>query len=323
MANVQTVLGDRSTDDLGFTLIHEHLTVGFPGYEWDNTSFDRKKEIAGAVEKLKEIKELGVTSFVDPCPMELGRDPEFAAECADKSGLNVVVATGLYNEALGIPPHFRSLPADDIAEIYVREITDGIDKTGIKAGLIKTATGGIPGMTETAKTIGTHEETCLRAAARAHKATDVPILCHNDELGPFGRETLDVFEDEGVDFNRVLIGHACGVGDMRYYFDVLERGAWIGFDRFGIDVIAPDKMRLASLIGLLAVGYDRIMLSHDAVHCLMGRPSKAWEQFVEACPNNNYSHILKNIIPTLAKAGVSEGTIHTMMVKNPKSYFGG
>ena len=58
MANVQTVLGDRSTDDLGFTLIHEHLTVGFPGYEWDNTSFDRKKEIAGAVEKLKEIKEL-------------------------------------------------------------------------------------------------------------------------------------------------------------------------------------------------------------------------------------------------------------------------
>ncbi|MCY4390284.1 MAG: hypothetical protein OXC18_24550 [Desulfurellaceae bacterium] len=323
MANVQTVLGDRSTDDLGFTLIHEHLTVGFPGYEWDNISFDRKKEIAGAVEKLKEIKELGVTSFVDPCPMELGRDPEFAAECADKSGLNVVVATGLYNEALGIPPHFRSLPVDDIAEIYVREITDGIDKTGIKAGIIKTATGGIPGMTETAKTIGTHEETCLRAAARAHKVTGIPILCHNDELGPFGRETLDVFEDEGVDFNRVLIGHACGVGDMRYYFDVLERGAWIGFDRFGIDIIAPDKMRLASLIGLLAVGYDRIMLSHDAVHCLMGRPSKAWEQFIEACPNNNYSHILKNIIPTLAKAGVSEGTIHTMMVENPKSYFGG
>lgn len=323
MANVQTVLGDRTTDDLGFTLIHEHLTIGFPGYEWDNTTFDRKKEIASAVEKMKEIKELGVTSFVDPCPMELGRDPEFAAECADKSGLNVVVATGLYNEALGIPPHFRSLPADDIAEIYVRELTEGIDKTGIKPGIIKTATGGIPGMTETAKTIHKHEETCLRAAARAHKVTGAPILCHNDELGPFGRETLDVFDDEGVDFNRVLIGHACGVGDMRYYFDILERGAWIGFDRFGIDVIAPDKMRLASLIGLLAVGYDRIMLSHDAVHCLMGRPSKSWEQFQEACPNNNYSHILKNIIPTLAKAGVSEGTIHTMMVENPKNYFGG
>ena len=233
------------------------------------------------------------------------------------------MATGLYNEALGIPPHFRTLPAEDIAEVYVREITEGMDKTGIKAGLIKTATGGIPGLTETATSIGKHEKNCLRAAARAQKATGVPILCHNDELGPFGRETLDIFEDEGVDFNRVLIGHACGVGDMRYYFDILERGAWLGFDRFGIDVIAPDKMRLASLIGLLAVGHDRIMLSHDAVHCLMGRPSKGWDDFVAACPNNNYAHLLKNIIPTLSKAGISEGTIQTMTVKNPQSYFGG
>ena len=114
MAKVQTVLGDRTTNDLGFTLIHEHLTVGFPGYEWDNSGFDRKKEISAATDKLKEIKALGVTSFVDPCPMELGRDPEFAAECADKSGVQVIVATGLYNEVLGIPPHFRSLEPDDI-----------------------------------------------------------------------------------------------------------------------------------------------------------------------------------------------------------------
>ena len=120
-----------------------------------------------------------------------------------------------------------------------------------------------------------------------------------------------------------MIGHACGVGDMRYYFDVLERGAWLGFDRFGVETIASDKMCQASLIGLLAVGYDRIMLSHDAVHCMMGRPSAAWEQFIAACPNWNYSHILKNIIPQLSRAGVSEGTIHTMTVENPKNYFGG
>ncbi len=322
MNKVQTVLGDKTADDLGFTLVHEHLTAGFGGYEWDNTSFDREKELAGAIEKLKEIKELGVTSFVDPCPMDLGRDPEFAAACAEGSGLNVIIATGLYNEALGIPPHFRSLDADAIAEVYEREITEGIGETGIRAGLIKTATGGIPGMTETATSIGVHEETCLRAAARTQKATGIPILCHNDELGPFGRETLDVFEEEGVDFNKVMIGHACGVGDMRYYFDILERGAWIGFDRFGVETIASDKMRLASLIGLLAVGYNRIMMSHDAVHCMMGRPSAAWEEFVKACPNWNYAHILKNIIPQLSAAGVSEGAIHTMTVENPKNYFG-
>lgn len=323
MAAINTATGTCAPKDLGFTLIHEHLSAGFPGWEFDNVGFDRKKEMATAVDRLKEIKNLGVNSIVDPCPMELGRDPEFAAEAADKSGVRVVVATGLYNEALGIPPHFRTLPPDAIAEVYVRELTEGIGKTGIKAGIIKTATGGIPGMTETAKKISANEEKCLRAAARAQKATGAPILCHNDELGPFGRETLDIFAEEGVDFNRVLIGHACGVGDMRYYFDILERGAWIGFDRFGIETIASDKMRLASLIGLLAVGYDRIMLSHDFVGCWLGRVSKEWDAFMKACPNWSYSHILKNILPQLNKAGVSEGTIRTMTVDNPCAYFGG
>lgn len=323
MSSINTATGACAPKDLGFTLIHEHLSAGFPGWEFDNVGFDRKKEMATAVDRLKEIKNLGVNSIVDPCPMELGRDPEFAAEAADKSGVRVVVATGLYNEALGIPPHFRTLPPDAIAEVYVRELTEGIGKTGIKAGIIKTATGGIPGMTETAKKISTNEEKCLRAAARAQKATGAPILCHNDELGPFGRETLDVFAEEGVDFNRVLIGHACGVGDMRYYFDILDRGAWIGFDRFGIETIASDKMRLASLIGLLAVGYDRVMLSHDFVGCWLGRVSKEWDAFMKACPNWSYSHILKNILPQLNKAGVSEGTIRTMTVDNPCAYFGG
>lgn len=323
MPSINTATGTCTPKDLGFTLIHEHLSAGFPGWEFDNAGFDRKKEMATAVDRLKEIKNLGVNSIVDPCPMELGRDPEFAAEAAEKSGVRVVVATGLYNEALGIPPHFRSLPPDAIAEVYVRELTEGIGKTGIKAGIIKTATGGIPGMTETAKKISINEEKCLRAAARAQKATGAPILCHNDELGPFGRETLDIFAEEGVDFNRVLIGHACGVGDMRYYFDILNRGAWIGFDRFGIETIASDKMRLASLIGLLAVGYDRIMLSHDFVGCWLGRVSKEWDAFMKACPNWSYSHILKNILPQLNKAGVSEGTIRTMTVDNPCAYFGG
>ncbi len=153
---VQTVLGDKTSDDLGFTLVHEHLTAGFPGYEWDNTSFDPEKELASAVVNLKEIQSLSVSSFVVPCQMELGRGPEFVAECADKSGSNVIIVTGLSNEALGILPHFRSLSADDIAQVFVREITEGIGNTGIKAGFIKPATGGIPDLPETAISIGVH-----------------------------------------------------------------------------------------------------------------------------------------------------------------------
>ncbi|MGH8014237.1 MAG: phosphotriesterase family protein, partial [Candidatus Binataceae bacterium] len=317
--SINTVAGKCEPRDLGFTLIHEHLAAGFPGWEFDNMGFDRKRELAKVVEKLKEIRGLGVVSFVDPCPMELGRDPEFAAEAADKSGIRIIIATGVYNEALGFPQHFRMLGPDDIAEVYVRELTEGIGRTGIKAGIIKTATGGIPGITVDTE-ITQQEQKALRAAARAHKKTGAPILCHNSESSPFGRETLDIFESEGVDFNHVLIGHACGVGNMRYYFDILNRGAWLGFDRFGIEPIAPDKMRLASLFGLLAVGFDRIMLSHDAVACWLGRPVEAIQKMMEASPNSHYAHLCRNIIPTLRKGGVSEEKIHTLMVDNPREY---
>lgn len=323
VVKINTVLGTAQPKDLGFTLIHEHLAAGMPGWEFDAWRFDRKRQMADLVEKLKEVKALGVTSMVDPCPMELGRMPDFAAEASDKSGVNIVIATGVYNEALGFPMHFRMMSPDDIAEIYVHELTEGIGNTGIKAGIIKTATGGVPGWSPKDEGVTANEQKALRAAARAHKATGAPILCHNSELSPFGRETLDVFGEEGVDFNRVLIGHACGVGDMRYYFDILERGAWLGFDRFGIEPIASDKMRLASLFGLLAVGYRRIMLSHDAISCWLGRVTKDVEQMLAASPNWNYSHLCKNIIPALRKGGVSEETIRTLTVENPRSYFGG
>lgn len=318
---INTVTGTVKAEDLGFTLIHEHLSAGLPGWELDSEDINWKDEVASAVVKLKEIKALGVNSFVDPCPMELGRDPVFAAECADKSGMQVIIATGLYNEALGIPMHFRLMDVDGIGEIYTRELTSGIGKTGIKAGIIKVATGGIPGMTASSNAISKAEELCLRAAARAQKATGAPILCHNSEVEPYGRQVLDILSEENVDFNKVLIGHACGVGDMRYYFDILERGAWLGFDRFGIETIATDKLRLAGLMGLLAVGFDRIMLSHDAVHCLRGRAGTGFSAMMKGNPNWNFAHISRNILPQMRAAGVSEEKIRTLTVNNPRNYF--
>ncbi len=318
---INSVLGPINADDLGFTLIHEHLSVGMPGWELDPDDCNRSDEISGAVDKMAEIMDLGVKSFVDPCPMELGRDPEFAAEVASRSGMQIVIATGLYNDALGIPMHFRLMDVDAIGEIYERELTEGIGETGIKAGIIKVATGGIPGFTEIGAGVTDAETKCLRAAAKAHKATGAPILCHNSEVEPYGREVLNVFDEEGVDFNKVLIGHACGVGDMRYYFDILDRGAWLGFDRFGIEAIASDKLRVASLCGLLAVGYDRIMLSHDALHCMRGRPGSGFSAMAEQSPNWNYAHICRNIIPQMRTAGVPQDKIDTLTVANPRNYF--
>jgi len=318
---INAATGKINPEDLGFTLVHEHLSVGWPGWELDPKDIDRKKQVAEAVGKMKEIREMGVRSIVDPCPMELGRDPEFAAEVSDKSGVNVIVATGLYNDALGIPQHFRLMDIDGIAEIYAHEIQEGIGNTGIKAGIIKVASGGIHGITPPGQGITKAEQNCMRAAARAHRKTGVPILCHNDEFEPHGSQTLDIFAEEKVDFNKVMIGHACGVGDMRYYFDILQRGAWLGFDRFGIEAICSDKMRMASLIGLLGVGFDRIMMSHDAVQCWRGRESGVMDAMIKSSPNWNFAHISRNILPSLRKAGVPENQINTLTTSNPLNYF--
>lgn len=104
---LNTVLGPKKVSELGKTLIHEHLLIGWPGWEGDSAfPFDRKEAIKICCGVLEKLKGLGVKTFVDPCPSDLGRDPEFMAECAQKTGMNVVCATGFYKEDLG-GSHFR------------------------------------------------------------------------------------------------------------------------------------------------------------------------------------------------------------------------
>src|SRR5260370_7805893 len=101
--SINTVAGKCEPRDLGFTLIHEHLAAGMPGFEFDTAGFDRKREMAKLVDQLKEIKTLGVTSFVVPCPMELGRDPEYASQAPDKSELQPLTSPAPHNEPPPLP----------------------------------------------------------------------------------------------------------------------------------------------------------------------------------------------------------------------------
>src|ERR1044071_569823 len=140
---VQTVTGAIKLEQLGRTLMHEHLFIAFPGAEFDSgASFDRPAFIAEAVKRLKQLRtEHGVSSFVDPCPIELGRDAGMMQEIADKSEMQVVCTTGFYFEAMGLPVYWRARTVEEIAELYVREIEKGIGTTGVRAGAIKVATG--------------------------------------------------------------------------------------------------------------------------------------------------------------------------------------
>jgi phosphotriesterase-related protein len=314
---INSVLGPVDTADLGFTLIHEHLLIGWAGWQWDNTwTFDRSTEMAKAVDMLQELRSLGVRTFVDPCPMDIGRDPEFLAEASQKSGMTIIGSTGLYHSEMGIPSYFHAMPVEQIAEIFVNDITSGMANSGIKAGIIKCAT--------TAGRVTEQEQKTHAAAAIACVATGVPIITHTDESGPMGIEQLDIFERGGVSTGRVAIGHSCGNGDIPYLLRVLERGAWLSFDRFGFGISASDEVRVAALLGLIGLGHaNRVMISHDSVSTFLARPADWPPAMAEAVKNWKPTHILKNVIPRLKAAGVDQETIDTITIDNPRRYFEG
>lgn len=317
MTQVNTVLGPIDSSALGFTLVHEHLLIGWAGWQWDNQfTFDRAEAMARSVDRLQELKALGVRTFVDPCPMDIGRDPEFMAEASQRSGMTIIGSTGLYHEEFGIPAYYHGLSEEQIAEIFVADLTEGMAHTGIKAGIIKTAT--------TAGKVTDQEAKAHRAAGRAQVATGAPIITHTDEKGPMGLAQLDLFESRGVRMDRVAIGHSCGNGMIPYLLAVLDRGAWLSFDRFGFGISASDEVRIAALMALISTGHaDRVMLSHDSVACILSRGFLPPPEIAKALENWHPAHLIKNIFPRLRAIGVSDDTIRTMMVDNPRRYFEG
>lgn len=315
MGMLQTVTGPCEAATLGLTLMHEHLLIGWPGWQSDGAApaWDRGEARRVCIDRMHELRALGVTALVDPCPIDLGRDVELAAEVSQATGVRIVCATGLYKEEAGAAPYykFRGAFTDTVAEMtetFVGEIRDGIGGTGIRPGVIKVATSP--------HQVTAYERAVLTAAARAHRETGLPITTHTDE-GTMGREQLAILSGEGVDPAHVVIGHSCGSADLRYHTDLLDRGCTLGFDRFGLELLHPDRLRLAALTGLLGIGFERqIVLSHDTVWCWRGRPlPRAVESLA---PRWDPRHVLTTIVPALRDAGVSQAKIDAMLIDNPR-----
>ena len=329
MPKINTVTGTCTPQELGTTLVHEHLLIAWSGWEADSITvkgFKRNEVLKFCVDRLQELKAHGANTFMDPCPSDLGRDVDFMAEASVKSGLRVICATGLYKEDLGGAYFKFFMPfgtgVNEIAEVYEKELTEGIGDTGIKPGFIKCATGvlkneaGRPHITP-------YEEMCLHAAGRAHKATGAPITTHTDEA-MLGLEQLAIFTSEGVNPKRVIIGHSGDTANLSYHTSIMDKGAYIGCDRFGLDFILAEKLRLATVIGLCGIGYaNQIVLSHDSVACFKGRSLSLTPELQPLIANWQPTHLFKNLLPKMREAGVSEEKIRTMLVDNPQRWFTG
>lgn len=314
-AYVNSISGPLSGEDLGDTLTHEHTVFGFAGAEFDYRLESRTEEesISFLAPYLREAHDHGVRTIVDAAPADLGRNVRVDIELAKRTGLNIIMATGLYS-ALPLPhyanPH-RPIDAEGLASNFAREINEGIGETGIRAGVIKVAT--------TLAVMTPYAETALRAAGMAQAATGVAIITHTEE-GTLGPEQLDAFECEGADLSRVVIGHN-DTADLRYLLSILERGAVLGFDRMGYEELIPDRVRVATIVALVQLGFaSQIVLSHD---CNLGRLlPRGYELAPRAVPAS-YSHIHRVIVPMLIASGVEEPAVRQMLVGTPARVLAG
>ena len=320
---VNTVTGPIRVEDLGVTLMHEHVLIGYPGWEADTLRPGpaRAEIVSTAVEKIRSMQEIGIQSMLDPCPNDLGRDVGLAAEVADKTGFNIICATGLYKENEGGFAHWHFVRSigrgvEAMAELFIHELTRGIGDTGVKAGIIKVATGE--------GKITDYEYDVLSAAATAAVETGAPITTHTDQ-GTMGEEQQAFLLEKGVPAHRIIIGHSCGSSDHDYHMRLLEKGSYLGFDRFGLDILAPDEQRIDALVALLQKQQERrIVVSHDSVWCTRGQPFPAeMLAAIDVDKLFNPTHFHRNINPALLARGVSREQIDTMLVDNPRRFFQG
>ncbi len=315
--HVNTVLGRMAVEDLGRTLVHEHVLIGFPGWFMDarQPPFIRDEAMKRVVDAFQELHDHGVRTVLDPCPMDLGRDVEFNAEVAQKSGINLICATGVYVEAMGIPFSMKDLEIDQIAEGFVKEIEDGVAATGIRCGVIKIATGD--------GSVSPYERKMLTAAARAAKITGVPLISHTENC-TCGHDQIDIVTGEGLPASSLIVGHSDGADDHPYQKSLADRGAYVGFDRFGLEMGAvPDAIRVKNLKALADSGHrDRIMVSHDSVNCWLGAyGGQDPAELAKIMPNWKMTHLFENIFPELKRMGMTEADIETIISDNPKRYF--
>jgi phosphotriesterase-related protein len=317
MTSVETARGPVDSADLGRVLMHEHIFIisteiqqNYPE-EWG----DEEKRVGDAVQRLTELKQAGIDSILDPTAIGLGRYIPRIARIADAIELNIIVATGLYtfNEL----PHYYSLrtpkqnQVDALTVHFVRDITEGMGDTNIKAGVIKCATDR-PGVTPDV-------ERTLRACAQTHRQTGCPITTHTNARLKRGLDQQRIFKEEGVDLARVVIGHCGDTDDFDYLEALMEQGSYLGMDRFGLDGILPTATRVGVVAELCRRGHaDKLVLSHDAscyIDWIAGEvPSGVREHW-------HYLHISQDVIPALLGAGVSEAQIDVMLTDNPRRFF--
>jgi predicted metal-dependent phosphotriesterase family hydrolase len=306
MAHVQTVRGPVPADEIGFTLPHEHTAIALwhVPHRWDYWELSPDEPVIDA--ELLRYRQAGGSCLVDLTPTGVGRDPARLLRLSERTGLHLVMGCGWYRGAY-YPPEARidQRAVDDLADELVREWQDGVGGAGVRPGIIGEIGTDKPWVSPI-------EERVHRAAARAALRTGLAITTHA-VLSAVGLAQLKIFEEEGADPSRVVIGHADSYPRLDHYLEIVRRGANLEFDFLGMSFTPMERFGEGRVVGflqeLLSRGHgDRVLLSQDVCH----------NGQLVTYGGHGYTYLHETFLPRLRAAGVSAAEIDRMTIDNPR-----
>lgn len=296
-SSVMTVTGPVAINDLGFTLPHEHI---FANQVREYRGNGLLNDEALAILEIEKLIASGGRTLIDCTIDEVARDPLALKRVSEATGLNIVMGCGHYRDPYLDNNWFDKNAPDAIAEIIVRDLTEGVDDTGVRSGII-----GEIGADKWY--ISAAEERSFRAAARAHHKTGITITTHAARW-PVGLPQLDLLAEEKVDPRRVIIGHCDMVPTPGYHEAIAKRGSWVEFDTIRGESEYDTELRVEFVLKMVELGYAaQVLISHDL--CLRTHMS-----VTGGC---GYDFIIRDFIPRLKRAGLDDEVIHQITVENP------
>ncbi|AYN67655.1 phosphotriesterase [Euzebyella marina] len=310
-SQIMTVQGKIDSESMGTVLPHEHVMVDWVGADQTgNHRWSVNEVVARALPFLQEVKQKGVTTFIDCTPAYLGRDPLVLKKLSELSGLQIMTNTGFYGagENKYVPKKVLEASEDSIAGVWIHEFFEGIDSTGIKPGFIKIS---VDANTQ----LSSFHQKLVAAAALTHLQTGLTIVSHTGSDEAAGQQ-IDILKKMEAPTSAFVWAHAQN-GTMEGNLDIVGQGGWISLDGVNADG-ENGKKNIDFYVQRLLVLKERKFLDHVLISQDAG-----WYTVGEENGGSfrGYTDIFEVLLPELKKNGFTPEELHLLMKVNPARAF--
>ncbi len=293
---IRTVLGDINKNELGKTLAHEHFILDLDRVRKDGISFI--SDVEEVIPEIEKAMAQGIEAAFEVSTIDMKRDVRKLKEISERTGLKIVCSTGFYLSEYH-PDWMDNASKEEIADIYIKELLEGVDGSEIKAGLIAE-------IASSPKQFVGHEKKILQAAAIASKRTGFAVSTHTGRINAI--ETIETLLNEGCDADKIIVGHQDLIDDHEYHVSLLKYGVNIAFDTCGKVAYMPDETRALNAKKLVEEGYeDNLVLSNDISR----------HTYFTSFGGTGYLAVMGSVVPLMKEYGIEENVINKFLVDNP------